>query len=128
MAPRLRVVLERELGAKLRGFARCIRPLQQLGMDGADNNEAAPRCARAAILKGIADMPLDGSSELSISHVLAEMDDDPALAQAVAGVLAALDDGQPQYAGLRDLLRHIQPFIPDRSRWRWLRFPAIGLF
>ena len=82
---------------------------------------------RAAILKGTTDMPLDGSSELSISHVLAEMDGDPALAKAVAGILVALD-GQPQYAGLQDLLRYIQLFIPDRSRWRWWRFPVTGLF
>ena len=107
-------------------FALCLIGLER-GLPPAKQRAPQLEMLRAAILKGTADMPLDGSSELSISHVLAEMDDDPALAKAVAGVLAALD-GQPQYAGLRDLLRHIQPFIPDRSRWRWLRFPATGLF
>jgi glycosyltransferase involved in cell wall biosynthesis len=70
---------------------------------------------RSAILKGVTDMPLEISSELSISHVLAEINDDPALAKAAASVLVALD-GRPQYAGLRNILQHIQSLVPSRSR------------
>ena len=95
-------------------FALCLIGLER-GLPPAGQRAPQRDILRSAILEGATNMPLDMSSELSITHLLAETNDDPAFAKAVETVSAALD-GRPQYAGLRDLLRL---FVPDRSRWRF---------
>lgn len=117
----LKMISELSLNATSRSplvpFALCLIGLEW-ELPPAGQRSPQGDMLRSAILKRASGMPLAVLSELSISNVLAETDDDPAFSKAVAGALVALD-GCPQYAGLRDLLRHIQLFMPNKSRWQW---------
>jgi hypothetical protein len=86
-------------------LALCLIGLEW-GLSAAGRSAPQRDMLRSAILKRAADVPLDVTSELSMSSLLAETNVDPVFVKAVAGVLACLD-GRPRYAGLEALLRHI---------------------
>ena len=89
----------------LAAFALCLVGFEW-GRRPSDQRTPELETIRSAILDKASGIPLDGVSELLLPH--SNPAADPSFTDAIAVVLTALQ-GQSQYAGLRNVLRRMQP-------------------